>query len=135
MKCTPQNHPDYQNLINAQKEIHNLAEKIDQVHKEVNDSYGSDSLAALQIIQDLVENLDDVFLKKKRKKKIKFYFFNFLKLVTAYRYYIRHDMLTIVSSSGMKKDRCLFLFSDLIILTSCKRRSGNINKKPNTIIL
>ncbi|RNA40340.1 rho guanine nucleotide exchange factor 17, partial [Brachionus plicatilis] len=115
LKCTPPNHPDHQYLIKAQTELHNLAEKIDQVHKEVNDSYGSDSLAVLQIIQDLVENLDD--------------------LVTAYRYYIRHDMLTIVSSSGMKKDRCLFLFSDLVILTSCKRRSGNINKKPNTIIL
>lgn len=64
LKCTPPNHPDYQWLDKAQRELHNLAEKIDQVHKEVNDSYGSDSLAVLQIIQDLIENLDDVkFLK------------------------------------------------------------------------
>jgi hypothetical protein len=46
--------------MRAQKELHNLAEKIDQVHKEVNESYGSDSQSALQIIQDLIENLDDV---------------------------------------------------------------------------
>lgn len=57
------------------------------------------------------------------------------KLVTAYRYYIRHDMVTVISSSGMKKERCIFLFSDLIMITSYKRRSGNVGKKPNTIIL
>ena len=56
-------------------------------------------------------------------------------LVNAYRYYIRHDMITLISPTGVKKDRCLFLFSDIIIITSCKRRSGNINKRHNTIIL
>ena len=60
LQCTPKNHPDYILLMRAQKELHNLAEKIDQVHKEVNESYGSDSQTALQIIQDLIENLDDV---------------------------------------------------------------------------
>lgn len=59
----------------------------------------------------------------------------FIKLVNAYRYYIRHDMITIISPTGVKKDRCLFLFSDLIIITSCKRRSSNINKRANSIIL
>ena len=28
LKCTPTNHQDYQLLLKAQKEIHNLAEKI-----------------------------------------------------------------------------------------------------------
>jgi hypothetical protein len=51
-------------LIKAQKELHNLAEKIDQVHKEVSESYGADSQSVLQIIQDLIENLDDVILKQ-----------------------------------------------------------------------
>jgi hypothetical protein len=60
LKCTPINHPDYQYLMKAQKELHNLAEKIDQVHKEVNESYGADTHTVLQIIQDLIENLDDV---------------------------------------------------------------------------
>jgi len=35
----------------------------------------------------------------------------------------------------VKKDRCLFLFSDLVVITSCKRRSSNINKRANSIIL
>ena len=60
LKCTPNNHLDYQLLIKAQKELHTLAEKIDQVHKEVNECYGSDTQSILQIIQDLIENLDDV---------------------------------------------------------------------------
>lgn len=60
LKCTPTNHPDYQLLLKAQKEVHNLAEKIDQVHKEVNETYALDSQSVLQTIQDLVENLDDV---------------------------------------------------------------------------
>lgn len=60
LKCTPANHPDYQLLMKAQKEVHNLAEKIDQVHKEVNETYSLDSQSVLQTIQDLIENLDDV---------------------------------------------------------------------------
>jgi Rho guanine nucleotide exchange factor 17 len=60
LKCTPVNHPDYQLLTRAQKELHDLAEKIDRVHKEVNESYSVDSSLCLQVIQDLIENLDDV---------------------------------------------------------------------------
>lgn len=60
LKCTPTNHADYQLLTKASKELHNLAEKIDQVHKELHDSYGTDSQSVLQIVQDLIENLDDV---------------------------------------------------------------------------
>ena len=60
LKCTPTNHPDYAFLLKAQKELHNLAERIDQVHKEVNESYGVDSQSCLQILQDMIDNLDDV---------------------------------------------------------------------------
>jgi hypothetical protein len=60
IKCTPPNHPDHLLLVKAQSEIHNLAEKIDQVHKEVNETYFIDSQSILQAIQDLIENLDDV---------------------------------------------------------------------------
>jgi hypothetical protein len=60
IKCTPPSHPDYTFLVKAQNEIHNLAEKIDQMHKEVNNTYFVDSQSVLQAIQDLIENLDDV---------------------------------------------------------------------------
>lgn len=60
IKCTPPNHPDYSLLVKAQSEIHSLAEKIDQVHKEVNETFFVDSQSVLQAIQDLIENIDDV---------------------------------------------------------------------------
>jgi hypothetical protein len=50
--------------LKAQKELHNLAEKIDQVHKEVNEVYSGDNQSCLHIIQDLIDNLDDVSIKK-----------------------------------------------------------------------
>ncbi|UJR10864.1 hypothetical protein I4U23_015051 [Adineta vaga] len=115
LKCTNSNHPDYQLLLKAQSEIHSLAEQIDQVQKDV----GSTELAAtnnsLEVVQEMIENLTD--------------------LVHADRYYIRHDVVTIQSPSGLKKDRCIFLFNDLIIITSCKRRSGTLTKKPSSSVI
>jgi hypothetical protein len=55
--------------------------------------------------------------------------------VTADRYYIRHDVVTLQSPSGLKKDRCIFLFNDLVIITSCKRRSGTLTKKSTTSVI
>ena len=72
IKCTPVTHPDYQLLLKAQTEIHNLAEKIDQVHKEVNQTYFIDSQSVLQVVQDMIENLDDVNFLKREKS----FFFN-----------------------------------------------------------
>ena len=56
-------------------------------------------------------------------------------LVHPDRYYIRHDAVTIQSSSGVKKDRFLFLFNDLLLITSCKRRSGTLTKKSANAII
>ncbi len=56
-------------------------------------------------------------------------------MVNADRYYIRHDVVTLQSPSGFKKDRCIFLFNDLVIITSCKRRSGTLTKKPTTSVI
>lgn len=56
-------------------------------------------------------------------------------LVHPDRYYIRHDVITLQLSSGLKKDRCIFLFNDLVIITSCKRRSGTLTKKPTSSVI
>ncbi|CAF3871802.1 unnamed protein product [Adineta steineri] len=112
LKCTNLNHPDYQLLLKAQSEIHSLAEQIDQVQKDVGSTELTVTNNSLEVVQDMIENLTD--------------------LVTADRYYIRHDVVTIQSVSGLKKDRCIFLFNDLIIITSCKRRSGTLTKKSTT---
>ncbi|CAF1262464.1 unnamed protein product [Rotaria magnacalcarata] len=115
LKCTNLNHPDYQLLMKAQSEIHSLAEQIDQVHKEVGSTELNVTNNSLDAVQDMIENLTD--------------------LTNADRYYIRHDIVTLQSSLGLKKDRCIFLFNDLIIITACKRRSGNSAKKTTNSVI
>ncbi|CAF3389737.1 unnamed protein product [Rotaria sp. Silwood1] len=70
---------------------------------------------SLEVVQDMIENLTD--------------------LVNADRYYIRHDVVTLQSPLGLKKDRCIFLFNDLIIITICKRRSGTLTKKTTNSVI
>ncbi|CAF3382695.1 unnamed protein product [Rotaria sp. Silwood1] len=115
LKCTNPNHPDYQLLLKAQSEIHSLAEKIDQVQKEVGSTDLTVTNNSLEVVQDMIENLTD--------------------LVNADRYYIRHDVVTLQSPLGLKKDRCIFLFNDLIIITICKRRSGTLTKKTTNSVI
>ncbi|CAF1236085.1 unnamed protein product [Rotaria sordida] len=115
LKCTNLNHPDYQLLLKAQSEIHSLAEQIDQVQKDVGSTELTVTNNSLEVVQDMIENLND--------------------LVNADRYYIRHDVVTFQSPSGLKKDRYIFLFNDLVIITSCKRRSGTLTKKPATSVI
>ncbi|CAM2722468.1 unnamed protein product [Rotaria socialis] len=115
LKCTNLNHPDYQLLLKAQSEIHSLAEQIDQVQKDVGSTELTVTNNSLEAVQDMIENLND--------------------LANADRYYIRHDVVTLQSPSGLKKDRYVFLFNDLLIITSCKRRSGTLTKKPTTSVI
>ncbi|CAF2791087.1 unnamed protein product [Rotaria sp. Silwood2] len=115
LKCTNSNHPDYQLLLKAQSEIHSLAEQIDRVQRDVGSTELTVSNNSLDAVQDMIENLND--------------------LVNADRYYIRHDVVTLQSSSGLKKDRYIFLFNDLVIITSCKRRSGTLTRKPTTSVI
>jgi hypothetical protein len=56
-------------------------------------------------------------------------------LVHPNRYYIRQDVVTLQSLSGLKKDRCIFLFNDLIIITSCKRRTGTLTRKTTNSLI
>ena len=70
--------------------------------------------------------------EKERSSSLRFLSFQ---LVQLDRYYIRHDLVTLQSTSGLKKDRCIFLFNDLILITSCKRRSGTLTKKANNPVI
>ncbi|CAF3358005.1 unnamed protein product [Rotaria sp. Silwood1] len=115
LKCTNSNHPDYQLLLKAQSEIHSLAEQIDRVQRDVGSTELTVTNNSLETVQEMIENLND--------------------LVNADRYYIRHDVVTLQSPSGLKKDRYIFLFNDLVIITSCKRRSGTLTKKPPTSVI
>lgn len=55
---------------------------------------------------------------------------NISDLVTSDRQFLLFDLVAMPHGQGGRKERGFFLFSDLLIITSIKRRSGTI-RKPN----
>lgn len=102
IKHTDRNHADYEMLLAAQKEIHELAVKINAVEEE--NSVQERLVARLREIENLIEGSSD--------------------LMHPERSFIRYDFVTIPGGLGTKKERCLFLFSDLLLICSIKRKSG-----------
>uniref|UniRef100_W5L297 Rho guanine nucleotide exchange factor 17 n=1 Tax=Astyanax mexicanus TaxID=7994 RepID=W5L297_ASTMX len=86
LKHTPEDHPDHPFLLDAQKNIKRLAEKINKGRR----------------------NAEEI-LNPQRK-------------------FLRQEMVMEAKSVGGKKDRSLFLFSDLLICTTLKRKSGSLRR-------
>nr|XP_050850263.1 uncharacterized protein LOC127063944 isoform X4 [Vespula vulgaris] len=117
IKHTDPRHPDYKYLQAAQKEIHELVVKINCAERESLEWERQQNI--LRELQALVEGLTGI--------------------VTNDRMFVRHDLVTIASNQGTRKERALFLFNDLLVITNIKRRSGAIRKpstsaSPNTLI-
>lgn len=55
-----------------------------------------------------------------------------IELVSSDRQYLRHDFVNMTGAGGTRKERALFLFTDLLLITSIKRRSGTIRRPPPT---
>lgn len=94
IKHTPEDHPDYGPLIEAQKEIHELALKIDRAEREMMHQ------EQLKDLESLIEG--------------------HVELQHPQRDFIRYDLVTILGASALtvaKKERVLFLFCDLLIMT------------------
>jgi len=99
IKHTPEGHPDHGPLIEAQREIHRLALKIDRAEKEMLQQ------EQLRDIESLIEG--------------------HIELQHPQRDFIRYDLVTISASTTLsvaKKERVLFLFCDLLIMTSIKKK-------------
>ena len=91
--------------MEAQREVHALAVRINCTER--------DSLE-LEQLEGLIEGL--------------------MHLVAPDRTFLRHDLVTAASGQGMgRKESAIFLFSDLLVITSIKRRSGTI-RKPSTYV-
>ncbi|XP_018914389.2 uncharacterized protein [Bemisia tabaci] len=105
LKHTEESHPDFSTLLEAQKAVHALAVHINCMER--------DSLE-LEQIERLIEGLGH--------------------LVAADRTFLRHDLVTMaVSAQSLgRKERALFLFSDLLVITSIKRKSGTARKMATT---
>ncbi|XP_043279981.1 uncharacterized protein [Venturia canescens] len=109
LKHTDPSHPDHDLLTAAQKEIHELVVKINCTEREILEWEQQQSI--LREVESLVDGLAGI--------------------VTKDRSFVRHDMVTIASNQGTRKERALFLFSDMMVITNIKRRSGTI-RKPST---
>ncbi|XP_024886291.1 uncharacterized protein LOC112463866 isoform X1 [Temnothorax curvispinosus] len=109
LKHTDPTHPDHELLQAAQKVVHELVVKINCTERESLE--WEQQQTTLREVQALVEGLAGI--------------------VTNDRAFVRHDLVTIASNQGTRKERALFLFSDLLVITSIKRRSGTI-RKPST---
>ncbi|XP_024217361.1 rho guanine nucleotide exchange factor 17 isoform X2 [Halyomorpha halys] len=105
LKHTEECHSDAQTLLEAQQAIHDLAVTINLGQRGAVRGLSQE----LCQLESLIEGLAG--------------------LASPERTFLSHDQVSITTSQG-RKDRALFLFSDLLIITSIKRRSGTI-KKPN----
>lgn len=102
IKHTDPSHPDHSLLTLAQREVHEQLLKINCTEREALE------LEQLREIEGLIEGLMD--------------------LVATDRQYLRHDLVSMAAGGSTRKDRALFLFSDLLLVTTIKRKSGTIRK-------
>ncbi|KAI9522123.1 Rho guanine nucleotide exchange factor (GEF) 17, partial [Dissostichus eleginoides] len=89
LKHTPEDHPDYSYLLDAQRDIKRLAERINKGRRSAEEAERE-----ARVIQEIEAHIEGVEHK----------------------------------TVGGKKDRSLFLFSDLIICTTLKRKSGSLRR-------
>lgn len=108
LKYTPTEHPDYGNLELALDEIKTLADRMNK--GEVEADQAERDIERLRDIEQTIEGITD--------------------LVTSTRKLIRQDLVAeyIHKSSITKKDRCLFLFSDLLVCTTVRRKNANFRR-------
>ncbi|XP_039265153.1 uncharacterized protein LOC120340841 [Styela clava] len=112
LKHTPDGHPDRDGLLIAQKEIHTLAVQMNVSEKEAEMAEKHDRL--LLEIEQLVEGCVDLCIPKRR--------------------FMRQDIISEIKGAN-KKDRSLWLFSDLIVCTTRKGRAGSTFRRGSMLNL
>ncbi|XP_074836036.1 rho guanine nucleotide exchange factor 17 [Carettochelys insculpta] len=106
LKHTPEDHPDHPFLLDAQRNIKQVAEKINKGMKSAEEVERNARI--LQEIESHIEGMED--------------------LQAPLRRFLRQEMVVEVKAVGGKKERSLFLFTDLLICTTLKRKSGSLRR-------
>ncbi|XP_065667307.1 MATH and LRR domain-containing protein PFE0570w isoform X2 [Hydra vulgaris] len=106
LKYTPENHPDYENIHLAIEEIEALADRMNK--GEMDADQAERDIERLRDIENTIEGVQD--------------------LVTASRRFVRQDLVAEKEGAQTKKDRCLFLFSDLLICTTQRRKNNALRR-------
>uniref|UniRef100_A0A7E4VUP9 DH domain-containing protein n=1 Tax=Panagrellus redivivus TaxID=6233 RepID=A0A7E4VUP9_PANRE len=97
LKHTPVEHCDYERLMHVQSHVHRLAMAINSQREEKEKME-----QRLREIEAIVDGLDD--------------------LVSPGRTFNRYDVITVRDSQNVKKQRCIFMMSDQLIVTSISRK-------------
>ncbi|XP_040195988.1 rho guanine nucleotide exchange factor 17 isoform X1 [Rana temporaria] len=106
LKHTPEDHPDYPCLLDAQRNIKRLAERINKGMRSAEEAERDTRI--LQEIESHIEGMED--------------------LQVPFRRFVRQEMVVEVKAVSGKKDRSLFLFTDLLLCTTLKRKSGSLRR-------
>ncbi|CAK6970374.1 rho guanine nucleotide exchange factor 17-like [Scomber scombrus] len=106
LKHTSEDHPDHCLLLDAQRNIKRLAEKINKGRRSAEEA--EREARVIQEIEAHIEGVEHI-LNPQRK-------------------FLRQEIVMEAKTVGGKKDRSLFLFSDLIICTTLKRKSGSLRR-------
>lgn len=103
---TPTSHPDFALLHQAERAIHELALRINSAKESKREEDLQETLKKLELL--LITDL-----------------------ASPDRLYLRHDMVVIPS----RKDQCcVWLFSDLLIISSVKRKSTSANRRTSLLL-
>ncbi|KAM9320659.1 LOW QUALITY PROTEIN: rho guanine nucleotide exchange factor 17-like [Gastrophryne carolinensis] len=106
LKHTSEDHPDHVCLLGAQRKIKQLAERINKGMRSAEEAERDSRI--LQDIESHIEGMED--------------------LQVPFRRFVRQEMVVEVKAVGGKKDRSLFLFTDLLVCTTLKRKSGSLRR-------
>uniref|UniRef100_A0A3Q3AJ41 Rho guanine nucleotide exchange factor 17 n=1 Tax=Kryptolebias marmoratus TaxID=37003 RepID=A0A3Q3AJ41_KRYMA len=106
LKHTSEDHPDHVLLLDAQRDIKRLAERINKGRRSAEEA--EREARVIQEIETHIEGVEHI-LNPQRK-------------------FLRQEIVMEAKTVGGKKDRSLFLFSDLIICTTLKRKSGSLRR-------
>ncbi|KAH8295057.1 hypothetical protein KR018_006438, partial [Drosophila ironensis] len=111
IKHTDHEHPDTKHLQDVLKLVHDILVHINCKEREIMENGQRE--ATLRELEGVIEGVTD--------------------LIAPDRQFLLFDLVSMPSGQGARKDRGFFLFNDLLVLTSIKKRSGTI-RKPNTSI-
>lgn len=112
IKHTDNNHPDQSLLQEANRLVHTILMHLNCKEREALENGQRE--ATLRELEVVIEGISD--------------------LVTADRTFLLFDLVTMFSSGQTtRKERGLFLFSDILVIASVKKRTGTI-KKPSTYV-
>nr|XP_014098224.1 uncharacterized protein LOC106623286 isoform X3 [Bactrocera oleae] len=108
IKHTDRDHPDQKHLQGVLKLVHDILVHINCKEREILENGQRE--ATLRELEGVIEGITD--------------------LITPDRQFLLFDLVSMPSGQGARKERGFFLFNDLLVLTSIKKRSGTI-RKPN----